>query len=291
MTKRGGIDIIITHYYDPLEQRGIKMKTENTSEHTEFFLISQFAMFRNVHVSSLRYFEKLGVLKPAKIDQWTGYRYYTLDQLVDLDAILMCIDAGIPLRELQNFLETDSSIRTKSLVEYGAEKTRANIELLQNKLKRMDYVLKYIEDNRQYKEDEFYNKKLDARKIITVDTPPCRIDSNTMQETIAKLYQKANEAGFLPLYPIGLLIHYENGEATIKMYLSVIGESGSAADTLVLPAGNYRCTRFHFDPGMDIYKEVTKRYGQITQGNILVENMFFDICSSDKQLSEIQLLQ
>lgn len=34
-----------------------------------------------VHIKSLRYYEQLGILRPAHTDPDTGYRYYTLSQI------------------------------------------------------------------------------------------------------------------------------------------------------------------------------------------------------------------
>lgn len=55
------------------------------------FTISEFAKLRDININSLRYYEKIGVLKPAYTDSNTGYRYYTPDQLSVLDMILLCI--------------------------------------------------------------------------------------------------------------------------------------------------------------------------------------------------------
>ena len=40
-----------------------------------------------VHIKSLRYYEQLGILRPAHTDPDTGYRYYTLSQSPVVDAI------------------------------------------------------------------------------------------------------------------------------------------------------------------------------------------------------------
>ena len=64
-----------------------------------YLSISDFAKLRNVHPKSLRYYERIGVLIPAYIAPDTGYRYYSLEQLVEMDMILMCLELDVPLRE------------------------------------------------------------------------------------------------------------------------------------------------------------------------------------------------
>ena len=48
----------------------------------------------------LRYYDQLGILVPKSVDAQTGYRRYTLDQMVEIDVIRMCVESGIPLAEL-----------------------------------------------------------------------------------------------------------------------------------------------------------------------------------------------
>ena len=49
--------------------------------------IGEISEVTGVHISSLRYYDKLGVLKPAYIDSDTSYRYYTYSQVEIVGAI------------------------------------------------------------------------------------------------------------------------------------------------------------------------------------------------------------
>ena len=61
--------------------------------------IGELAKIRNVNVQSLRYYEKLGILIPAYVNPESGYRYYSLEQIMILDTIILCVDLGIPLKD------------------------------------------------------------------------------------------------------------------------------------------------------------------------------------------------
>ncbi|ADG05308.1 MerR family transcriptional regulator [Kyrpidia tusciae] len=52
------------------------------------FKISEFSKIIRVSVKTLRYYDRLGLLRPARTDDVTGYRYYTADQLFRLHRIL-----------------------------------------------------------------------------------------------------------------------------------------------------------------------------------------------------------
>jgi DNA-binding transcriptional MerR regulator len=45
------------------------------------FSIGEFARLGGVSVRPLRHYDEIGLLRPATVDQATGYRGYTADQL------------------------------------------------------------------------------------------------------------------------------------------------------------------------------------------------------------------
>jgi DNA-binding transcriptional MerR regulator len=69
------------------------------------YKIGDFSQIGQVSVRMLRHYDKLGLLKPGHIDQWTGYRYYTLDQLPRLHQILALRDLGLKLDQIGGLLE------------------------------------------------------------------------------------------------------------------------------------------------------------------------------------------
>jgi DNA-binding transcriptional MerR regulator len=48
-------------------------------------------------VKTLRYYDELGLLRPDWVDRYTGYRYYTLQQLPRLNRLLALRELGFSL--------------------------------------------------------------------------------------------------------------------------------------------------------------------------------------------------
>ena len=48
--------------------------------------IGEFSQLGQVSVRTLRLYDELGLLKPAQIDRFTDYRYYSIEQFVYLPA-------------------------------------------------------------------------------------------------------------------------------------------------------------------------------------------------------------
>lgn len=69
--------------------------------------IGEIAAFFNVSVKAMRLYEKMGILKPVKVDEQTGYRYYHADQVKQLDALLELRELGFSLSEIKELLEND----------------------------------------------------------------------------------------------------------------------------------------------------------------------------------------
>ena len=49
--------------------------------------IGEFSQLMQVSVKTLRYYEQRGLLAPDEVDEWTGYRYYSIEQMQKLKDI------------------------------------------------------------------------------------------------------------------------------------------------------------------------------------------------------------
>ena len=58
-----------------------------------------------VTIKTLRHYDEIGLLKPAHIDEFTGYRYYTSEQLPILHEILALRQMGFSLNEIAKVQE------------------------------------------------------------------------------------------------------------------------------------------------------------------------------------------
>ena len=74
------------------------------------FKICDFSKICQVPVSALRYYADLGLLEPAHIDPFTGFRYYELDQLPRLNRIMALKDLGLSLEEIGRLLNEEVSV-------------------------------------------------------------------------------------------------------------------------------------------------------------------------------------
>lgn len=66
--------------------------------------IGKFSKICQVSVKTLRHYDKIGLLVPAKVDQLTGYRYYQPEQIDTMNYIQRLKRYGFSLEEIQSIL-------------------------------------------------------------------------------------------------------------------------------------------------------------------------------------------
>ncbi len=71
------------------------------------FRIGLFAQVCRVSVVTLRYYDEIGLLKPETVDRFTGYRYYTAEQIPRLNRIISYKELGMSLEEIGLMLDDD----------------------------------------------------------------------------------------------------------------------------------------------------------------------------------------
>ena len=73
------------------------------------FRIGDFSRIARVSGRLLRYYDSIGLLSPRRIDPATGYRYYTADQLGQLNRILALKDLGLSLDQVARLVRDEIS--------------------------------------------------------------------------------------------------------------------------------------------------------------------------------------
>jgi DNA-binding transcriptional MerR regulator len=68
------------------------------------FRIGDFSKLGRVSVRTLRFYDEVGLLAPAEVDEWTSYRYYTTEQLYELHRIVALRQLGFSIDEIGQIL-------------------------------------------------------------------------------------------------------------------------------------------------------------------------------------------
>lgn len=117
--------------------------------------IKEFARLCGCNPQTLRYYDHVDLLKPVKVDQWSGYRYYDEDQALAFVRIKNLQKAGFTIDEIKELLDKDNHVIYKAFDAKIAEEE-----------KRLQEI-KAIQKSYQTEMDQIQEKINEARKKIT----------------------------------------------------------------------------------------------------------------------------
>ena len=120
--------------------------------------IGEFSQMMQVTVKTLRYYEQKGLLIPNEVDEWTGYRYYTIEQMQKLNNIRNLQQLGFSLDEIKELYEEDTHY--PSLRQLNAKIKETN-HLLQTLAERRTKLLHWRNSIKEIKTmDRFFIQSL-----------------------------------------------------------------------------------------------------------------------------------
>lgn len=110
--------------------------------------IGEFSKMMQVTVKTLRYYEQKGLLLPYEVDEWTGYRYYSIVQMQRLNIIRGLQQQGFTLEEIKELLEDGEQMPSIDQLTQKIEETEHQLQLL---IKRRSQLLKWLDSHKQIK--------------------------------------------------------------------------------------------------------------------------------------------
>lgn len=132
------------------------------------FKIGEFSRLTQVTIRMLRYYDEMGLLKPAQIDPWTGYRMYSIEQIPILNKIIYLRDSGFNVAEIALAI---NNIESDSIIEQLDKKQReieGLIQLEKEKLRKIELAKKELQDNKSVM---YYNvsiKSIPSYQVLSI---------------------------------------------------------------------------------------------------------------------------
>lgn len=119
--------------------------------------IGEFAKMTGMPISVLRHYDKEGLLCPDYVDRFSGYRYYSADQIGQVHKIELLKSGGLSLKEIRDILtNTDNDIFIKGILEHRESVYR-------------DMLAAIAEVKRMILEKEENNTKIEQEKLSVVE--------------------------------------------------------------------------------------------------------------------------
>lgn len=253
-----------------------------------YLSIGEMSKIRNINVQSLRYYEKLGILIPAYINPDSGYRYYSLEQIMILDTIILSIDLGINLKNLKNYVGKDGQLEFERLLKDGKQIAKEKMRKIESNIESIDRTLQHINAQKDYLGKEgYYTRAIFKRYFISI---PCKtkMDAKTYEKNLSQLFDLAKEKNIQASFPHGIIVTYDHGNyISSKMFLEVL--PCKSKDIQTLPKANYLCLQeareVHSDP-LDIFPSKLFKNNKV---NVIISSMSPNAYKYDDVTLEFQI--
>ncbi len=132
------------------------------------FRIGEFSQIAQVPGSLLRYYDQIGLLKPAHIDRWTGYRYYSARQLPRLHRILALKELGLTLDQIARLVDEEvSTAEIRGMLILKKAQTEQIVQEEQARLRQIDARLQQIDTSEQSAFD-IVLKQVSAQRYLSL---------------------------------------------------------------------------------------------------------------------------
>ena len=131
--------------------------------------IGEFSKLSRVSVKALRNYDEIGLLKPARVDPFTGYRFYEHDQLPRLNRILALRDLGFTLEQVAQMVEEGvSPDQLRGMLRLRRAELVHQLDEGRGRLTRVEARLKQIEQEGKMPEYEVVIKNVEPQLVASV---------------------------------------------------------------------------------------------------------------------------
>lgn len=212
--------------------------------------IGRFSKICRLSVSSLRYYDELGLLRPALVDPESSYRYYLLSQVRVAETIRLMRALDMPLEEVRRFLEERDPAKARDLLNAHQRRMEERVEEGQRIL---SYLRRLQDEDAEPEPAPVRARDLPPQDVLCMRAcVPEREVSGTWRAFAADLQRHIQQSGQMAAGPIGAIfpdpVHREEA-VNLTVFLPVAGpqepKGRIVADTL---AGGLAATIVHRGP-------------------------------------------
>lgn len=115
-------------------------------ERSELFQIGEVSKLFHISIGTLRYYDKLGIVRPEYTDPDTGYRYYSTVQFECLNTIRYLRALDVPLEQIAAFLQNRDVDKIQELLQKQQEEVKRKQQKLAAIERKINNRLIQIED-------------------------------------------------------------------------------------------------------------------------------------------------
>jgi DNA-binding transcriptional MerR regulator/effector-binding domain-containing protein len=207
------------------------------------FSIGEFARLGTVSVRTLRHYDEIGLLRPAKVDPGTGYRGYSADQLGQLNRIVALKELGLSLAQARQLIDGITVEELRGMLMLRRAQLEQELEERVSQLLGVEARLRYIAREGAMPADDIVVKKIPAMGVVAIAAPAPAFGPVNIVPVVNQSREQFDQLGIRSLVkeagPFMLFYEHDHGTGvTVYLALPVAeqpAELPPPAQYLVLP--------------------------------------------------------
>lgn len=192
--------------------------------------IGDFSRITRVSVRMLRHYDEIGLLKPLDVDKFTGYRFYSADQIPKVNRINVLKEMGFSLFEISGFMDKEmDSKQVVSLLNNKKREISSAIEKENEKLLRVETLIKFIDKEMFFMKYEIALKSIPAFRVLSLrGVIPAYNAESVLWEELQGFVSQNNLKCEMPCFAIYHDAGYKENDVDVEVTMCL---SGNAPET------------------------------------------------------------
>jgi DNA-binding transcriptional MerR regulator len=162
------------------------------------FSIGEFARLGTVSVRTLRHYDEIGLLHPAKVDPNTGYRSYAADQLGQLNRIMALKDLGFSLEQTRKLISGITLEELRGMLALRRAQLEQELEEYLTRLQGVEARLRYIEGETAMPADDITVKKIPELGVVAIAAPRPRAGTRSTSFPSSTVRERSSMSSISP---------------------------------------------------------------------------------------------
>ncbi len=258
----------------------------------KYLSIGEVVKMKGISHRALRHYDDLGILVPAYVNEDSGYRYYSKNQMLILDIITLCVDFGIPLKQFKNYMLEDGSIDLQKMSEDSRQKALEMQKKIKGNLYLLDSLKEHFKDTESIAhEGHSSTRNIKERYFLTLPTATNNFETwQNYWSNLTTIYKMALNNNFVMSVNQGLCFINENNISEQRYFVEVKPTKTNNPHILVVPQADFLCEFFDDECFLDAVNKYTA-HEHYKSGSILIFSDVFERKIVNKPMPfEVQLM-
>lgn len=170
------------------------------------FKIGDFSKVCQVSIKALRHWDDIGLLKPAYTDPATSYRYYSIEQLKQVNRIQALRDLGLSLKQTADLLAEELPVsEMRGMLRLKQSEFQQQIEDAQARLAKIEARLQQIEQEGRLPDYETRLKVIEPQRVYGVRLVTA--DFAALVNLILQVYRVRDQVTARAASPVTAVFH------------------------------------------------------------------------------------